>query len=64
PNSFKKLGLMREKSEYTIKFSVARDRLVPLRGGRGAHIFSISGGIEIPRSQVDYIGSTAKWGIL
>jgi hypothetical protein len=62
PGAYKrKLGLTREKSEYVIEFSVPKDQLVPLRGGRGGHIFSIPGGIQIPRNKVRYIGPTSGW---
>ena len=62
PGAFKKkLGVTNEKSQYVVEFKVPKSKLVPLRGGRGAHVFSIPGGISIPRPKVRYIGPTSGW---
>jgi RHS repeat-associated protein len=62
PGAFKKkLGVTNEKSQYVVELKVPKSRLVPLRGGRGAHVFSIPGGISVPRPKVRYIGPTSGW---
>lgn len=62
PGAFKrKLGVTNEKSQYVVEFKVPKSQLVPLRGGRGAHVFSIPGGVSIPRPKVRYIGPTSGW---
>ena len=62
PGAFKKkLGITNEKSQYVVEAKVPKSALVPLRGGRGAHIFSIPGGISVPRPKVRYIGPTSGW---
>jgi RHS repeat-associated protein len=61
PNAFKKLGLTSAKSQYVMEFTVPKSSLVPLRGGRGAFIFEIPGGITVPRPKVSYFGLTADW---
>ncbi|MFB7475020.1 RHS repeat-associated core domain-containing protein [Kitasatospora sp. NPDC056184] len=63
PGAFKRvLGITSAKSEYVMEFSVEQSELVPLRGGRGAHIFEIPGGATVPRSSVEYFGPTEEWG--
>ena len=62
PGAFKKkLGVTNEKSKYVVELKVPKSKLVPLRGGRGAHVFHIPGGISVPRPKVRYIGPTSGW---
>ncbi|MFD9412720.1 RHS repeat-associated core domain-containing protein [Streptomyces sp. NPDC059989] len=55
------LGLTKEKSEYVIEFQIEKSAFTKLRGGRGAHIWTIPKGVMIPRSRVRYIGPTSGW---
>ncbi|MFC0037628.1 DUF6531 domain-containing protein [Actinomadura rayongensis] len=62
PGAFKsKLGITREKSEYVMEAQVPKSALVPIEGGRGAHIFKTPGGIHVPRSDSRYFGPTSGW---
>ena len=61
PNAYKKLGLTREKSQYFVQFEIDQDRLEKLDGDRGRFVFIIRGGVQIPRSDVQYIGPTESW---
>lgn len=61
PNAYKKLGLTNEKSQYVMQAEVPKSALKPLPGGRGDFIFSVPGGIRIPREDVKYFGPTSGW---
>ncbi|MFE1826186.1 RHS repeat-associated core domain-containing protein [Streptomyces yangpuensis] len=55
------LGLTNEKSQYVIEFQIEKSVFTKLRGGRGAHVWTIPKGVHIPRNRVRYIGPTAGW---
>jgi RHS repeat-associated protein len=62
PGAFKsRLGITSAKSQYVMEFTIPKSQLVPLRGGRGAHILRIPDTIDVPRAKTRYIGPTADW---
>lgn len=61
PNSYKKLGLTGQKSEYFFEIDASKlSELKSLKGDRGSFIFYSEKNISVPKSAIKRSGKTPK----
>jgi RHS repeat-associated protein len=58
---FGKIGMVRSKGTHVFDFVVERQKLRPLRGGRGEYVLYSPTDLYVPRSDVNYAGLTSQW---